>query len=74
AALLMDSQAAILALQSDQTKSGRYLVNEFHRQARLLQAKRRPLWIRRVPGHISVHGNEMIDAEAKLAVQGSSTA
>ncbi len=75
ATILIDSQAAILALQSRQTKSGRYLVEEFHCQACRLQSKRRSLRIRIqwVPGHVDVVRNEMVDAEAKLAAQGSST-
>ncbi|KAK0462663.1 uncharacterized protein EV420DRAFT_1265776, partial [Desarmillaria tabescens] len=74
ATILIDSQAAILALQSSQTTSGRYLVDEFHRQVRLLQAKRQSLRIRIqcVPDHIDVHKNKMVDAEAKLAAQRSS--
>ncbi len=75
ATILIDSQAAILALQSGQTKSGRYLVEEFHRQAQRLQSKRRSLRIRIqwVPGHVGMIGNKMVDAEAKLAAEGSST-
>ncbi len=75
ATILIDSQAAILVIQSGQTKSGQYLVEEFHCQACQLQAKRRSLriHIQWVPGHISVLGNKMVDAEAKLAAQGSTS-
>ncbi|PBK97576.1 hypothetical protein ARMGADRAFT_921464, partial [Armillaria gallica] len=75
ATILIDSQAAILAIQSGQTKSGRYLVEEFHHQAHQLQAKRISLriHIQWVPGHIGVLGNKMVDAKAKLVMQGSTS-
>ncbi len=58
--ILLDSQAAIQALQSGKTKSGKYLVDEFYKQIHKIQAKRRSLRIRIqwVPGHIGVNGNK----------------
>ncbi|SJL09301.1 uncharacterized protein ARMOST_12678 [Armillaria ostoyae] len=75
ATILLDSQAAILALQSGKTKSGRYLVEEFHNQVRKLQASRKTLRIRIqwVPGHVSIDGNESADSAAKEAALGTST-
>ncbi|SJL18922.1 uncharacterized protein ARMOST_22524 [Armillaria ostoyae] len=58
ATILLNSQAAILALQSGGTKSGRYLVEEFH------------MW---VPGHMGVFGNEAVNTEVKLAALGSTS-
>ncbi|SJL01510.1 uncharacterized protein ARMOST_04832 [Armillaria ostoyae] len=60
AAIILDSQAAILVLQSGKTKSGKYLVEEFHNQVRKLQATRKTLRIRVqwVPGHVGINGNE----------------
>ncbi|KAK0460799.1 ribonuclease H-like domain-containing protein, partial [Armillaria novae-zelandiae] len=71
ATILLDSQAAILALKGERTKSGHYLVEEFHKQVIKLQKRRSSLQItvQWVPGHVGIEGNEAADDEAKKAVQ-----
>ncbi|PBK62113.1 hypothetical protein ARMSODRAFT_861600, partial [Armillaria solidipes] len=73
--ILLDSLAAIGAIQTRETKSGRHLVEEFYRRLTQLKKKRRTLQITVmwIPGHREIEGNELADAEAKKAAEGSST-
>lgn len=73
--ILLDNQAAIMALQSGRGKSGRHLLDTFHHELDLLLRAKPHLHfhIAWVPGHEGVAGNEEVDAEAKRAAQGDST-
>ncbi|PBK82599.1 hypothetical protein ARMGADRAFT_867970, partial [Armillaria gallica] len=72
ATILLDLQATILALQSEKTKSGKYLVKEFHNQVCKLQAIHKTLHIciQWVPGHVGIDRNENADLATKEAVLG----
>ncbi|KAF9017467.1 hypothetical protein BDZ89DRAFT_920829, partial [Hymenopellis radicata] len=72
ATILLDSQAAIMAVKNGNTGGGgRYLVEEFYRRLKSLATKRRSLRLelRWIPGHKGAEGNERADEEAKAASQ-----
>ncbi|KAF9032299.1 hypothetical protein BDZ89DRAFT_894571, partial [Hymenopellis radicata] len=72
ATILLDSQAAIMAVRNGSTGGGgRYLVEEFYRRLKSLATKRRSLQLelRWIPGHRGAEGNERADEEAKAASQ-----
>lgn len=75
ACILIDSQAAIKAIDQPNTASGRYLDQAFHSQLLSLAKSRWQLQVTVawVPGHQGIQGNEDVDAEAKQAAEGRST-
>ncbi|KAF9030037.1 hypothetical protein BDZ89DRAFT_917340, partial [Hymenopellis radicata] len=61
ATILLDSQAAIMAIRNGSTGGGgQYLVEEFYRRLKTLASKRKSLQleIRWIPGHRGAEGNE----------------
>ena len=62
--ILLDNQAAVLALKSGKSSSSIRLTKLFHTLAKTLKVEFR--W---VPGHSKIRGNEEADAEARAALQ-----
>ncbi|KAK0458988.1 uncharacterized protein EV420DRAFT_344741 [Desarmillaria tabescens] len=73
--ILLDSQAALLAIKTRITKSGRHLLEEFYRQLERLRKRCRSLEITMmwIPGHRKIDGNEEADWEVKMAAERNST-
>ncbi|KAK6966522.1 hypothetical protein R3P38DRAFT_2590736 [Favolaschia claudopus] len=65
-----DCQPAIIALSSPKPQPGQYLLSASHSILGRLQRTRRTL---RIPAHVGIAGNELVDALAKEAAQGVST-
>lgn len=62
--ILLDNQAAVMALQTGKSSSSIRLTKLFHNLAKTSNAEFR--W---VPGHSNVRGNEEADAEARIALR-----
>ncbi|KAG2029191.1 hypothetical protein BDR03DRAFT_881577 [Suillus americanus] len=74
-ALGADNQAAIRATLAFQSKPGRYLMDKFHDDLRLLLPAENDgkLTVRWSAGHIGTPGNEQADEQAKKAAQGETS-
>jgi ribonuclease HI len=74
--IFTDCQPAIIALAAPKPQPGQYLLNTFHTLHRRLLRARPTLRIRIhwVPAHVGIAGNEAVDARAKEAAQGASSA
>lgn len=75
ATILLDNQAAIIALQRRRPQPGQYLIHLFHSQLQRLLKRRRTFQLQLVwvPGHMGIEGNEMADSLAKDASTGTTT-
>jgi ribonuclease HI len=71
-----DCQPTLIALAAPQAQPGQYLLAAFHLLLRRLLRARPTLRIRFhwIPAHVGVPGNEAVDARAKEAAQGASSA
>ncbi|KAF7350204.1 hypothetical protein MVEN_01323400 [Mycena venus] len=74
--IFMDCQPALTALSTPKPQPGQYLIAAFHTLHQRLLRKRPSLKIRLhwVPAHVGIEGNEAVDALAKEAAQGTSSA
>ena len=70
----MDNQAAIQSAVDRKQGSGKYIVDEFHKQIDALMKRNRDvkITIRWSPGHEGIKGNEEADEVAKEAAAGTS--
>jgi ribonuclease HI len=76
ATALIDNQAAIRAVANPRPQPGQHLIQLFHKTLADLKRRRRTfrLHIAWIPGHRDIEGNEAVDAEAKAAAQGATSA
>jgi ribonuclease HI len=74
--IFTDCQPAIIALSAPRPQPGQYLLALFHTLYRRLLRARPTLKVRIhwVPAHVGIAGNEAVDARAKEAAQGASSA
>jgi ribonuclease HI len=74
--IFTDCQPAIIALAAPKPQPGQYLLAAFHTLHRRLLRARPTLkvWLHWVPAHVGIAGNEAVDARAKEAATGSSSA
>jgi ribonuclease HI len=72
-----DNQAAIQALQAEETKPGQHIAAEILKLAEQIKKERKSdnygITIRWTAGHCGIEGNEKADLEAKRAAEGSSS-
>jgi ribonuclease HI len=74
--IFMDCQPAIAVLTSPKPQPGQYLIAAFHASHRRLLRARSTMKVHLhwVPAHIGIAGNEAVDARAKEAAQGNTSA
>jgi len=72
-----DNQAAIQALQAEQTRPGQHIAAEIIKLAKQTKKERNSknfrITVRWTAGHSGIEGNEKADAEAKRAAEGNSS-